>query len=77
MSDLPVFEKKVSSNAREYRKKHRRALKSCEACRHDLFERDPAGSGLAEAADIILETLTGKTGWQHEMDLVKKRDFSF
>ena len=52
-------------------------LKSCEACRHDLFERDPAGSGLAEAADIILETLTGKTGWQHEMDLVKKRDFSF
>ena len=67
MSDLPVFEKKVSSNAREYRKKHR----------HDLFERDPAGSGLAEAADIILETLTGKTGWQHEMDLVKKRDFSF
>jgi hypothetical protein len=44
-----------------------------EACQHDLFEREPAGSGLAEAADIILETLTGKTGWRHEMDLVKKR----
>ena len=47
--------------------------RNCEACQHDLFEREPAGSGLAEAADIILETLTGKTGWRHEMDLVKKR----
>jgi len=47
--------------------------KNCKACQHDLFEREPAGKGLAEAADMILETLSGKTGWQHEMDLVKKR----